>query len=161
YRGTMDIDLVIQVDKNRLVDADTISQTLYTKHPQQFAKKDIGYGVFVPAVRIIGDNGQNKLVEVEIFDFESWRNRPQYDLSRPDNDRVTLPVNDTAVAVLSPRWLLREKILSQYQRQGNRKEISDIEDITTLLRLVPAKCLSFSSAELIAALRNLLESSRS
>lgn len=147
YRGTADIDVVIQADPARQIDAYQISQSLYDKHSQHFAKKDAGYGVFVPAVRITGDNGQEKLVEVEIFDFQSWSNRPQYDLSKPDNDRVNLTVEQATVSVLSPRWLLREKILSQHQRQGSRKELTDLADIMNLLPLVSAKSLTFSGQE--------------
>lgn len=109
YRGTLDIDVVVQADPVKHIDADHISQILYTNHSEYFAKKDAGYGVFVPAVRITGDDGHEKLVEIEIFDFQNWSNRPQYDLSRPDNDRINLNVEQTTVAVLSPRWLLREK----------------------------------------------------
>ncbi|KAF2254930.1 hypothetical protein BU26DRAFT_148116 [Trematosphaeria pertusa] len=136
YRGTRDIDVVIQADPARGIDADRISQMLYTNHSQQFVKKDAGDGVFLPAVRITEDNGHEELVEIEIFDFQNWSNRPQYDLSRPDNDRINLTVEQATVAVLSPRWLLREKILSQHQRQGNPKEQTDLSDIRILLGLV-------------------------
>jgi hypothetical protein len=156
YRGTLDIDVVIQADPARQIDADRISEILYTKHSQYFVKKDAGYGVFVPAARITGEDGQEKLVEVEIFDFESWPNRPQYDLSKPDNDRVILNVKQSMVAVLSPRWLLREKILSQHQRQGSPKAETDKIDVGVLLRLVKAKCLTFDSQEKIDALSALL-----
>ncbi|KAF2470892.1 uncharacterized protein BDR25DRAFT_342720 [Lindgomyces ingoldianus] len=156
YRGTKDIDVIIQADPARQIDADRISQILYTNHSQDFVKKDAGYGVFVPAVRITGNNGLEKLVEVEIFDFQSWPNRPQYDLSRPDNDRINLNVGQATVAVLSPRWLLREKILSQHQRGGSLKEQSDLSDIRVLLGLVQAKCLTFSGQEQTAALKALL-----
>lgn len=71
YRGTLDIDVVIQADQARLIDADRISQILYTNHSQHFVRKDAEYGVFVPAVRITGDNGHEKLVEVKIFDFQN------------------------------------------------------------------------------------------
>jgi len=159
YRGTLDIDVVIQADPARPIDADRISQILYTNHSQHFVRKDAGYGVFVPAVRITGDDGYEKLVEVEIFDFQNWPNRPQYDLSKPDNDRINLNVEQAMVSVLSPRWLLREKILSQHQRQGNLKERSDISDIRTLLELelVQAKGLTLSGQEQTEALTALLD----
>jgi hypothetical protein len=156
YRGTLDIDVVIQADPARQINADRISEILYTKHSQYFVKKDAGYGVFVPAARITGANGQEKQVEIEIFDFESWPNRPQYDLSNPDNNRVTLDVEQSMVAVLSPRWLLREKILSQHQRRGNAKAETDKNDVMILLGLVAAKCLAFESQEQIDALSALL-----
>jgi len=156
YRGTLDVDVVIQADPARQIDANRISEILYTKHSQYFVKKDVGYGVSVPAARITGEDGQLRLVEVEIFDFTSWPNRPQYDLSKPDNDRVTLNVEQSMVAVLSPRWLLREKILSQHQRQGNPKAQSDRNDVTVLLGLVEAKCLTFDSQEQIDALSAFL-----
>ena len=63
------------------------------------------------------------------------------------------------VSVLSPCWLLREKILSHHQRQGNLKEKTDLGDIRTLLGLVQAKCLTFSGQEQTEALTALLDKS--
>jgi hypothetical protein len=52
---------------------------------------------------------------------------------------------------------LREKILSQHQRQGSSKEQTDLDDIATLLGLVQAKCLTFSGQEQTEALTALLD----
>ena len=157
FRGTQDIDVIIQADPARQIDAFRFSETLYTKHPQHFAKIEKFRGFFVPAVRIKGDNGQEKLVEVEIFDSGSWPDRSQYDLSKPDNDRVTLNVEQTRVEVLSPRWLLREKILSQHERSKTLKAESDALDVQVLLGLVGPKCLTFNRREHVEALKALLE----
>ena len=156
YRGTQDIDVVIQADPARQIDAERFSEMLYTKYPQYFAKKAFN-GWSTPAVRVAGDGGQEKLVEVEIFDFKSWPDRPQYDLSKPENDRVTLNVGQSRVEVLSPRWLLREKILSQYQRQATAKANTDKTDVAVLLKLVGAKCLTLNDDEQVEALRHLLK----
>jgi hypothetical protein len=55
---------------------------------------------------------------------------------------------------------LREKILSQYQRQGSMKEETDIQDITNLIELATfgKPELDFNnSQDLQAALANLVE----
>lgn len=150
FRGTLDIDVIIQAD------AYQISEKLYTQYPKDFAKVEQMKGFFIPAVRITGDNGRERLVEVEIFDFGSWRFRPQYDLSKPDNNRITLKVEQTTVEVLSPRWLLREKILSRYERTGTKAE-SDTLDVQVLLGIVGPKCLTFKLQNHIKALKALLK----
>lgn len=156
YRGTKDIDIVIQPTAH--IDAESLSEALYTNHPEQFVKEDAGYGQFVPAIRLADEaTKREKYVEVEIFDVEAWPTRPQYDLSKPDNDRVMFKINQSDVYVLSPRWLLREKLLSQKQRQGSAKEGSDIDDIEMLLEMVGAKALTLTEQEHIEALRSLLE----
>ena len=153
YRSTMDVDVIIQADPKKNITAEKISEKMYNDNPQQFAKKDAGYGVFIPAIRITADQGGELLVEVEVFDYESWPNRPQYDLTQSDNNRVSLSVEETEVVVLSPRWLLREKIISMHQRRGNLKEETDESDIRGLLKLVDNNCLTFSTQEQIDALK--------
>lgn len=154
-RQTADIDLIIQPDKNRNVSADTISQKLMKDYSEQFATVS-QYGVSTPAVRL-QRNGQEILVEVEIFDVEAWPNRPQYNLDNPKNSRLTLNVSGKSVYVLSPDWLLREKILAQKQREGNRKEESDIADVETLVQIVGDKGLVLEEEEFVEALENLLQ----
>ena len=156
YRGTTDLDVIIQTDSASQVTAESISADMYRSHHETFAKVDAGYGVFLPAVRITGDDGNEKLVEVEIFDYKDWPNRPQYDLSEPENNRIYLSVEQMQVAVLSPRWLLREKILSLHQRKGSQKAESDMLDIAGLIKLVEVNCLTFTSEEHIEALKYAL-----
>ena len=36
----------------------------------------------------------------------------------------------------SPEWILREKILSQHEREGTLKEATDIRDVANMLWLV-------------------------
>lgn len=64
------------------------------------------------------------------------------------------------VKTFSPEWLLREKILSQYQRQGTQKEVTDIRDVMRLIPLaVPGTPeLNFNHrGDMEAALENILQ----
>ncbi|KAF9630209.1 hypothetical protein BFW01_g390 [Lasiodiplodia theobromae] len=151
-RSTNDIDLIIIPDREKNLDASSISKALYEEFPQYFTKID-QYGVQIPAVLIGGELGH---AEVEIFDIDAWPHRRQYDLRDPDNDRVTLQINQYPISVLSPRWIVREKILSQHQRQGAQKEKSDILDIKMLLPLLDDGTLKFDTNERIDALNALL-----
>ena len=154
YRGTADIDMIVKPDPETHIDADSLSRWLYEQNSEYFSKVD-QYGASIPAIHLIRDS-QPLLVEVEIFDFNAWPNRPQYNLHNPDNDRIFMNVNQAQVPVLSPRWLLREKIMSQYQRQGNAKADTDIDDINQLLRVVPEGALTLTQPEQVQALEALL-----
>ncbi|KAI9875800.1 MAG: hypothetical protein M1830_007991 [Pleopsidium flavum] len=154
-RQTADIDLIIQPDKNRDISAEKVSKKLIKAYPQQFATVS-QYGVSTPAVRL-QRNGQEILVEVEIFDVEAWPNRPQYNLNNPQNARITLNVSGKPVYVLSPAWLLREKILAQKQREGSKKEETDIADIETLVQIAGDKDLVIEGEDLVEALKELLQ----
>lgn len=50
-----------------------------------------------------------------------------------------LSVSGVEVPVFSPRWLLREKILTAFQRQGQAKSESDLDDIASLLVVVESR----------------------
>ena len=52
---------------------------------------------------------------------------------------------------------MREKILSQAQREGSKKEASDIADMTNLLMAVDDKQLRYEEGHLVAALKRLIE----
>ena len=132
YRGTADIDLVIQPKPTERLYADTLVERLLKDFPQHVIALD----QYTPAIRFKTSQGE-KHVPIEIFDVVAWPQRPQYDLENPDNDRLTLSLEGTDAVILSPRWLLREKILSQHQRAGSQKEGSDLEDIGRLLEVIP------------------------
>lgn len=50
--------------------------------------------------------------------------------------RKTIIVNGQTVKTFSPEWILREKILSQHEREGTLKEATDIRDVANMLWLV-------------------------
>lgn len=63
-------------------------------------------------------------------------------------------------SMFGPEWILREKILSQYQRQGSAKEASDIRDIISIIPLAVSGRpeLHFNqNQELQTALANILQ----
>jgi len=123
--------LVIQPDKSRYINAETISE--------KFGNTQV-------------------LVELEIFDAETWPFRPQYNLNEKRNTRVKVPIGgEKTVAVFSPVWLLREKILTHSNRVGSGSAKSDLDDIDFLLDIVGERSLVMKSGEEIAALKVLLE----
>ncbi|KAJ5593206.1 hypothetical protein N7537_010110 [Penicillium hordei] len=128
-RRTEDVDLVIHVDQ-RSITADVLTQTLVNSFPSDFGSVS-QYGHIIPAYQLRLPGGAIRLVEVEIFDYERWPNRPQYNLQTAS--RVTKFVNGYPVKLFSPEWLTREKILSQHQRQGF-KHATDIRDVSRLMR---------------------------
>ncbi|KOS38476.1 hypothetical protein ACN38_g10700 [Penicillium nordicum] len=128
-RRTEDVDLVIHVDQ-RSITADLLTQGLLNSFPSDFSPAS-QFGHVIPAYRLRLPDGAIQLVEVEVFDYASWPNRPQYNLQTAT--RVTKSVNGYPVKLFSPEWLTREKILSQYQRQGFKHSM-DIEDLARLMR---------------------------
>lgn len=154
-RRTEDVDLVIHVDQ-RSITADLLTQRLLNSFPSDFAPVS-QFGHVIPAYRLRLPGGTIQLVEVEVFDYASWPNRPQYNLQTAT--RVTKLINGHPVKLFSPEWLTREKILSQYQRQGFKHSM-DIEDLSRLMRYcTPRKPeLDFDhDQELQRALSSLLE----
>lgn len=117
-----------------------------------------------PAIPVY--RGQEEyLVEIEIFDVEAWPTRRQYDLADSNVNPVTTvsfeqkQKNSRAapgIPVMHPKWLLREKILSQFERHGSAKEASDILDIEVLLEIVAPNSLVLSEANHVNALKALL-----
>ncbi|KAI9838251.1 MAG: hypothetical protein M1819_005518 [Sarea resinae] len=132
-RQTEDVDLVIHVDQ-RTITADRLTQRLLTSHSSLFGSID-QYGHTIPGYKMPLPGGGHRLVQLEIFDLESWPHRPQYNLATAS--RRTVMVQGHAVKVFSPAWLLREKVLSQYQRPGGLKGRIDIRDIIALERITP------------------------
>jgi hypothetical protein len=84
---------------------------------------------------ITGDpNRRTKDIDLEVFDHQSWPQRPQYDLQAMTV--MTMHVNERQVKIFNPAWLLREKILAQHGRQGSAKEQTDIMDLRSLVIFV-------------------------
>ncbi|KAI9864853.1 MAG: hypothetical protein M1813_002623 [Trichoglossum hirsutum] len=157
FRMTQDIDLVVQLDKSRHIDAETVSEKLLRDFPSQFEAVHC-FGVRIPAARIIRGDGTQILVEIEMFDLEAWPDRQQYDLNNTRNARVQVPIGSGRTAyVLPPAWLLREKIITQHQRAGSKKEETDLEDVDSLVNFVEGRALVMESVEEIEALKALLE----
>ncbi|KAK2740758.1 hypothetical protein FQN57_005990 [Myotisia sp. PD_48] len=129
-RRTGGVDLVIHVD-HRNITADQLTNQLLTMFPSEFQGIS-QYGHTIPAYKVSRPGGDVQLVEVEVFDYQSWPQRPQYNIQA--SSRRVLNINGQPVKVFAPEWLLREKILSQYQRQGTLKERTDHEDI---MRMIP------------------------
>ncbi|KAM5481829.1 hypothetical protein McanCB56680_003979 [Microsporum canis] len=120
---------------------------------------DVGqFGHAIPAYKLCRPGAAPLLVELEVFDFASWPQRPQYNIQAAT--RMTLNINGQAIKLFGPEWILREKILSQYQRQGGHKEEVDIGDISNMIPLAIAGRpeLDFNqNQELHVALENLLQ----
>ncbi|KMW68775.1 antigen, variant [Blastomyces gilchristii SLH14081] len=140
-----------------MITADRLTTQLLTSFPTDFE----GVSQFrhtIPAYKLRRPGGAAQLVELEVFDFQSWPQRPQYNIQAAT--RKTLNINGRAVKFFGAEWILREKILSQYQRQGSPKEGTDIRDITNMIPLaVPGRPeLDFNqSQELQTALANLVQ----
>ncbi|KAJ8061412.1 hypothetical protein OCU04_009234 [Sclerotinia nivalis] len=155
-RKTTDVDFVIHVD-DRGITADLLTNELLNSSPSKF-EGVIHYGHTIPAYKLLLPGEPAQLVELEAFDYQSWPQRPQYKIETAT--RKTLNINGQGVKVFSAEWILREKILSQYQRQGSNKEGNDLQDIINMIPLtIPGRPeLDFTQdKELEAALTNLLE----
>ncbi|KAI5865737.1 hypothetical protein GGS23DRAFT_554002 [Durotheca rogersii] len=167
YRGTNDVDLIIAPTQS--FNAESISNWLVKTHPGKVRSVQ-QFGVATPAIPISrGDD--EYLVEIEIFDVQAWPNRQQYDLSdavanptetlsfesQPSVSGSGSPSGVVGVPVMHPKWLLREKILSQHERQGSAKERTDISDIRALLDIYSGEPLIFSSQEHVDSLQALVQ----
>jgi hypothetical protein len=131
-RRTKDVDLVIQVDE-RSITADKLTHRLLTSYPDHFGPIN-QFGHIIPGYKLTLPGGKLRLVDLEVFDEQSWPERPQYDLQT--TTAMIVPVNERQVKIFNPAWLLREKILSQHGRQGSAKEQTDIADLRSMLILV-------------------------
>lgn len=155
-RRTEDVDLVIHVD-HREITADRLTNVLLTSFPAEFeGVSQLGH--VIPAYRLHRPGAVAHLVELEVFDYSSWPHRPQYNLSTAT--RKMLRINDQVVKFFSPAWILREKILSQFQREGSAKEASDIRDIRRIIPFTTSGIpeLNFNeNQECRMALENLVQ----
>ncbi|KAK2774972.1 hypothetical protein FQN52_004100 [Onygenales sp. PD_12] len=155
-RMTEDVDLVIHVDQ-RMITADRLTTKLLTEYPSKFAAVD-QFGHTIPGYKLALPGGASSVVGLEVFDAASWPQRPQYNVQAAS--RQTMNINGHPVKVFAPEWILREKILSQYERQGGAKGRSDICDLINVVPFaVPGKPeLNFNNDEkLKSALSNLLQ----
>lgn len=125
-RMTEDVDLVIHVDQRRIT-ADRLTSQLLNAYPSEFGPVS-QFGHIIPAYKLNGT-----LVELEIFDPQSWPQRPQYNFQYAS--RRSIMVDRYTVKVFSPEWIFREKVLSQFQRQGGYKERVDLQDALDMLAL--------------------------
>lgn len=74
-RRTEDVDLVIHVDQ-RQITADRLTTQLLTSFPSDFGPIN-QFGHIIPAYRLRLPGGKEQLVELEVFDYQSWPQRPQ------------------------------------------------------------------------------------
>jgi hypothetical protein len=137
------LDLVIHVDQ-RMITADGLTSQLLNAYPSEFGPVS-QFGHIIPAYKLNGS-----LVELEVFDPQSWPQRPQYNFQYAS--RRSIMVDGYTVKVFSPEWIFRETILSQYQRQGGYKERVDLQDAVEMLALAtPGKPeLNFDSDPALA-----------
>ncbi|KAL3707488.1 hypothetical protein TMatcc_005467 [Talaromyces marneffei ATCC 18224] len=90
------------------------------------------FGHIIPAYKLDG-----AFIELEIFDQQNWPQRPQYNIQNAS--RRSLNINGYIVKTFSPEWILREKILSQHQRQGNKADVDIRDAIQILFITTPGK----------------------
>lgn len=131
-RRTKDVDLVIQVDE-RSITADKLTHHLLASYPDHFGPIS-QFGHIIPGYKLTLPGGTVHLVELEVFDQQSWPQRPQYDLRT--TTAMTVHINERQVKIFNFAWMLREKILTQHGRQGTAKEHTDITDVRALLAFV-------------------------
>ncbi|EFY84743.1 27 kDa antigen [Metarhizium acridum CQMa 102] len=131
----------------------SISTWLLQNYPTAFVAKK-HYGVFVSALAFHRSDGSVKHIKIEIFDVNAWPQRPQYNLDSPDNDVTMISISGVQVPVFNARWLLREKIVTAFKRQGTRKEKSDLDDACALLDTVEPSSVDLTNKE--AAVRHLI-----
>ena len=114
-RSTEDVDLVIHVDQ-RMITADRLTSQLLTSYPSDIVPID-QYGHIIPGFKLSITGGGFDVVHLEIFDHQSWPRRPQYNIETAS--RKTITVNGRTVKTFSPEWILREKILSQHEKDNH------------------------------------------
>ncbi|KAI7974088.1 hypothetical protein EIK77_002953 [Talaromyces pinophilus] len=129
-RMTENVDLVIHVDQ-LMITADRLTiAELLAKFPSKFAPVDLS-GHAIPGYRLVLPGGITRVVPLEIFDFYSWSRRPSYNLQTAT--QRTLNISGYPVTMFSLEWILREKILSQDERQGSAKQATDIFDLKSIM----------------------------
>ncbi|KAM6524646.1 hypothetical protein FALCPG4_010254 [Fusarium falciforme] len=107
--------------------AESISHWLLENFPTTFVAKE-QFGVITPAITIQRHDGS-------------------YNLDDPDNDVTVISVNGVDVPTFSACWLLREKIVTAFERRGTRKEETDLDDISILLETVDVNGLDLTDRE--------------
>lgn len=131
-RQTEDIDLIVQPDT---FTAEVVSSKLTTNEAVKgyFISKREGY-VDKPHV-IVRRGTETMYVPVEIFDWQVWPEKREYfNLDREGNTTQSLVVNDQQTHLLSPGWLLHQKILTYSERQNRaRTDLLDIHSLAEIL----------------------------
>ncbi|KAJ5740809.1 hypothetical protein N7493_000681 [Penicillium malachiteum] len=108
----------------------SLTEKLITTFPNDF-QQILQFGHPIPGYKLHLPDGTTCVVELEVFDQASWPQRPQYNLEKAS--RLTRVVKGQPVKFFSAEWIMREKILSRYQRQGFKSQI-DLQDVVNLLR---------------------------
>ncbi|KAB8079707.1 hypothetical protein BDV29DRAFT_151623 [Aspergillus leporis] len=111
-RRIEEVDLVVHVD-HRMITAGRLTTQLLTSLPSDFDVVN-QFGHTIPAYRLGRPGQAAQLVELEVFDYESWPQRPQYNVRAAT--RKTLNINGQG-------------------RQGSAKEATDIRDIMSMIPL--------------------------
>lgn len=127
-RQTDDLDVIIQPTT---MTADIVSRDLTTNEAvkEHFISKLNGY-VHKPHV-IVTQGEETIYIPVEIFDWRVWPDREKYyNLDRIENAPETVTIDNKEIPILSPGWLLRQKILAYAQRKS--RNLSDMDDIRSL-----------------------------
>ncbi|KAI2696053.1 hypothetical protein CBS147332_9142 [Penicillium roqueforti] len=115
-RATEDIDMVIQVD-HRSITADLLTDILLKSFPSDFGPIN-QFGHTIPGYKL--------QLPGDAYDLQSAT-------------RVTQEINGYPVKIFSAEWIIREKILSQYQRRGAKQAV-DQQDVENLLSYaIPGK----------------------
>ncbi|KAK2591470.1 hypothetical protein QQS21_010846 [Conoideocrella luteorostrata] len=143
-RSTEDIDLVVQPAGD--ITAESISTWLLQNYPNDFVAK-ITYGVSIPSLAFRRSNGSITYIEIEMFES-------MFGLKDLNNEVVMIDVSGVQVPVFSARWLLREKIITAFERRGSKKERTDVEDACNLLEAVKSDSVDLTNRE--DAVRHLL-----
>ncbi|KAH0551468.1 hypothetical protein GP486_007316 [Trichoglossum hirsutum] len=146
FRMTQDIDLIVQPDKSHHIDVEPVSKKLLRDFSLQFeAVHCFGARVLLPASPAI-------LVEVEMFDLDTWPDHQQYDLNNTRNARVQVPIGGRRTAVAAAREDHHATSAGRIQ-----KEETDLKDVSSLVDFVEGRALVMESVEEIQALKALLE----
>ena len=106
-----------------MITADRLTTQLLTSYSSRFGPIN-QHGNTILGYKLAVSGGATLLVQLEVFDYPSWPQRPQYNIQTAG--RSILTVAGHPVKIFSPEWMLREKILSQYQRRGSDKEATDL-----------------------------------
>lgn len=157
-RQTDDIDVLIQPTP---LSADLAARNLTTDESVKgyFVSKRLDY-VDKPHVVVPRGSSGTLHIPIEIFDWRAWPARQQYyDLDLESNAPQSVPVNNRQTPLLSPAWLLRQKLLAYAQRQNrNRTDMQDIHTLCTVFA-VRGEAVAITDAAEIEALKQVLRAS--
>jgi hypothetical protein len=157
-RLTADIDLIIQPHLEVEISAEEVTRRLCSEEfSEDFAVKRIS-GVDIPQVRV--KRGELEVfVDVKVLDhYVCPERRADYDMRLRENEPHHLLVDGQIVFLLNASWMLRQKILTWSDRQGQKRG-TDKMDIETLCDVLTAAkmTLKISREEDIKKLKEFLE----